>query len=241
VEVQTAGLFVGGEKDSLNGLTFHVLGGAYNPPVVTVNPPVDPTVDTPIQDAVDAAAPGSLIVVSPGSYHENVIMHNDVKLQGFGHGGAVGAPPPVTPDPPPELPGPEDPFATVGGEEPYGHIQGSVIDARYFSFNNAKIAAWEATLAGPASPFSGPADVPGGAAITIVAQDGEFGSSFNAAIDGFGITAARGERWRCLRPRLRPLPADQQQHLRGQRLHPRRRNQLGPAADRGWAAQQRER
>jgi hypothetical protein len=187
---QEVGTFVGGHKESLNGLTFHVLGGGYNPPIVTADPPAG-LADTPLQDAINAAAPGSLIVVNPGTYHENVILYNDVKLQGFGPGGVVGAPPPVVPEGEAPLPGPEDPFATGPGEEPFAHIQGSVIDGRFFAFDEARRTAWTSLLNSLA--YGGPAEVPTGAGITVVAEDGEFGSTFNAAIDGFGITAARGE------------------------------------------------
>ena len=193
VELDT-GPFDGGGKPSLNGLTLHVLGADYSPPIITVFPPAS-LADTPIQTAINAATPGSLVIVSPGTYHENVIMHKGVKLQGFGPGGAVGAPPAVTPDPPPEPPDPFDPPTTVPGEEPYAHIQGSVIDGRFYTFDADRRADWDATLAGPASPYSGPSEVRPGAGITVVAQDGEFviDPKFGASIDGFGITASRGE------------------------------------------------
>ncbi|NLG83257.1 MAG: pectin esterase [Firmicutes bacterium] len=61
------------------GLTLHLLGGAYRPPVIRV-----PEEAATIQAAVDAAAPGSLIVVAPGTYYENPILYKNVKLQGMG-------------------------------------------------------------------------------------------------------------------------------------------------------------
>lgn len=174
---------------SVNGLTFHKLGAGYNPPIVTVNPTTDPAA-TPIQDAIDAAAAGSLIIVQPGHYRENPILHKRVKLQGYGPGGFVGAPP----VPEQEI-NPADPPTTQTGEEPFAHILGSVIDGRFHQFVEANRLAWDATLAGAASPYGGPADVPSGAAITVVAAPGELDAvaSFRAQIDGFGITGSRGE------------------------------------------------
>ena len=170
-----------------------MLGTGYNPPVVNVSPPATP----PIQAAIDSASPGSLIVVAPGTYHENVILHKKVKLQGHGPGGAVG----VGNVEPTDFPCPEPncPPVTLPGEEPFTHIPGTVIDGRFFHFVESKRAAWQATLAGPAAGFSGPATVPAGAGITVVVQDGEFGpesgdpATTAAQIDGFGITASRGE------------------------------------------------
>jgi len=39
-----------------------------------------------IQQAINAASAGDLILVAPGTYHENVIMHKPVRLQGAGTG-----------------------------------------------------------------------------------------------------------------------------------------------------------
>lgn len=175
---------------ALSGLSIHLTGGAYTPPVVTVSPPVLLT-DTPIQDAIDAAAPGSLIVVEPGGYLENVILYKNVKLQGFGPGGVVGAPEVdrATPEDPPPTPFLIDP--------PFAHIQGTVIDGRYYAFDAARVAAWQALL-GSVS-YGGPSPAPAGAGITVLADPGEFGTDSPAPltarpmIDGFGITASRGE------------------------------------------------
>lgn len=42
-----------------------------------------------IQAAIDAALPGNLIIVAPGNYNENIVMHKPVKLQGSGTGATM--------------------------------------------------------------------------------------------------------------------------------------------------------
>ncbi|MEK7787131.1 MAG: hypothetical protein AAB658_17140 [Chloroflexota bacterium] len=180
-------------NDALSGISIHLTGGAYTPPVMTVSPPtaLSGPGSTPIQDAINAAASGSLIVVQPGGYLENVILYKNVKLQGFGPGGVVGAPEVdrATPEDPPPTPFLIDP--------PFAHIQGTVIDGRYYAFDAARVAAWQALL-GSVS-YGGPSPAPAGAGITVLADPGEFGTDSPAPltarpmIDGFGITASRGE------------------------------------------------
>ena len=41
---------------------------------------------SPLQVAIDSASPGDLILVQPGTYHENLIMWKPVRLQGVGAG-----------------------------------------------------------------------------------------------------------------------------------------------------------
>ncbi|MGE5552495.1 MAG: pectin esterase [Betaproteobacteria bacterium] len=62
------------------GITLHILGPGYNPPLFVATP------ETSIQAAIDAAPPGSLIVVAPGTYRESPILYKNVKLQGMGAG-----------------------------------------------------------------------------------------------------------------------------------------------------------
>jgi parallel beta-helix repeat protein len=77
------------------GLTFHVLGGrspgGYEPTVLTVRQDGGGDYAT-IQEAINAAQDGAdtLVVVYPGTYTENVILHKGLKLQGVGPGGPAG-------------------------------------------------------------------------------------------------------------------------------------------------------
>mgnify|MGYP005834784037 CR=1 FL=1 len=63
---------------SPTGITIHVLGGTYNPAVVTLTP------GTSIQQSIDAADANTLIIVPPGTYYESPILYKNVKLQGMG-------------------------------------------------------------------------------------------------------------------------------------------------------------
>ncbi|MGH6641555.1 MAG: hypothetical protein ACRED3_02545, partial [Bradyrhizobium sp.] len=163
------------QKTGVSGITIHVLGSGYNPPVATVS--------STIQAAIDAALPGTLIIVPPGTYAENIILWKPVKLQGYGPGGVVGSPES------------ERGGAIPPGEDPFSNYPGSVIDGRFFTFNEGIRTAWHTTLSGIA--YDGPATVAEGAAVTVVAAssgDNAFDAiaGFKPQIDGLGITAARG-------------------------------------------------
>ena len=54
-------------------------------------------------------------------------------LQGHGPGGAIGAPESDI-----------APSRSAAGEDPFGHMPGSVIDGRYYTFDADKRAAWDA-------------------------------------------------------------------------------------------------
>src|SRR4029079_9145104 len=64
-----------GGQSSVNGITLHVTGTGYSPNIVNVGPwtPGNPHV---LQNAIDAGSttPGSLLVLSPGTYNENIVM-----------------------------------------------------------------------------------------------------------------------------------------------------------------------
>jgi len=83
------------DQTAPTGLTFHVLGGwlfiRYEPTVLTVRQDGSGDYAT-IQEAINAAADGAdtLIVVYPGVYAENLILHKGFKLQGIGPGGPLG-------------------------------------------------------------------------------------------------------------------------------------------------------
>src|SRR5262249_36012666 len=81
-----------GGDSSVNGITVHGLGAngtggnavSYNPPIVNVPPP-PPAGTNPhaLQDAIDGAAAGSLVVLSPGVYNENILLWKPLKIQGL--------------------------------------------------------------------------------------------------------------------------------------------------------------
>ncbi|MBV1853885.1 right-handed parallel beta-helix repeat-containing protein [Catellatospora tritici] len=162
-----------------NGLTFHILGNTagseYAPPVVDVDPPTNPHA---IQNAINAATPGSLLVLRPGVYRENVVLWKRLKLQGLGPGGIVGA----------------RELQQRSPDDPRFNIQGTVIDGRFFQDNKA---AWQATVASLGSLAGVDASHPvlPGADITVVARkkDDYTTSSRPARIDGIGVTTGRGE------------------------------------------------
>jgi hypothetical protein len=194
-----------GGKNTVNALTFHVLvpgggGGAttYNPTVFEVGvgkayDPTDPARNTgdpangigpyehALQDALNDAAnlggnnPKALVVVYPGpvdnsnpryngrgAYYENLVIHSPVKLQGVGPGGVypanLGLPP----------------------------VQGSIIDGIGFGGDTNMSLAWEELVL--SLNRAGNQDISGGQVIYVLPQStNQFGSSFNAAIDGLDI------------------------------------------------------
>ena len=77
-------------KTSPTGITFHKIGGAYTPTILTVDDD-GPADYTTIQAAIDAASGDTLVVVKPGTYYDAVTLNKaGVKLQGYGPGADDG-------------------------------------------------------------------------------------------------------------------------------------------------------
>jgi hypothetical protein len=191
-----------GSVSSANGITIHVLGSngagpnlvTYNPNVVNVPPPPPPTpgITDPsnvLQNAINGAAAGSLLVLSPGTYNENVLVWKPLKIQGLGPGGIIGA----------------HELQSRAAEDPRFHVLGSVVDGRYFAQNAASFDATvtaNAPYANSAPPFNA---VLRGADLTVVAKTasaynvpslpaGQDSPAFNGArIDGLGLMTGQGE------------------------------------------------
>ncbi len=180
---------------TVNGLTYHVIGGAYNPTVLevgpgVVNPRYDPTnaagdihaIQHAIDDAAASAAP-DLVVVYPnvadpvnprnnprGAYYENLIVTKPVKIQGVGPGGT----------------NPTTGFTT----------RGSIIDAGAFAGDGVVATDWYTTLgalpiAANQTQWDGNQNVFDGAGITIFARAGTFKAAsdagYGASIDGLDL------------------------------------------------------
>ena len=188
----------GGGVPSVNGITIHALGTGggvtYNPPIVNVAPPPPGpgTSATALQDAINGAAAGSLLVLSQGTYNENVLVWKPLKIQGLGPGGIIGA----------------HEFQGRDPEDPRFNIKGSIVDGRFFQQN---FAGFDATVSAHAPyvlpPFtSGAAStVLRGADLTVVAQNttaydvtalgaGQDSPGFGGArIDGLGLITGHGD------------------------------------------------
>jgi hypothetical protein len=162
-----------------NGLTLHVRGNSggvnYQPAIVNVAAPTTPNA---IQNAVNAAGAGSLLVLQPGVYHENVLLWKPLILQGLAPGGLVGA----------------SEQQQRAPEDPRFNIQGTVIDGRFFQDNKT---AWAGALtaAGSLAGVDAAHPVLEGAGITVAAKTTTaFPSGLGAArVDGIGITTGRGQ------------------------------------------------
>ena len=156
-------------KRTVNGLTFHVIGGAYNPTLYPVGP--GRTYAT-IQAAVNAAASAGgtqlrLVIVYPGTtaqwnpqgaYFENVVLYAPVMLQGVGPGGV-----------------------RANGST----VLGSVIDGRGIGGDSPYATDWRNFVLGLA--WDGNQAIYEGAVVYVVASNGEFTASRSASIDGFTI------------------------------------------------------
>ncbi|MET8353212.1 hypothetical protein [Micromonospora sp. NPDC005206] len=189
-----------GGVSSVNGITLHVLGSngsgtdvvTYTPTVVNVPPPPPATGNGGVhalQNAINSAVPGSLLVLSPGVYNENVLLWKPLKLQGRGPGGIIGAHELQARDP----------------EDARFNVPGTVIDGRYFQQNASD---YDATISAN-SPYAGVTNnglvgnhpVLRGADITVLAKTAtayDIGTGLTAAfnrarIDGLGLTTGQGD------------------------------------------------
>jgi hypothetical protein len=182
-----------GGVSSVNGITIHVLGSSgsganavsYTPPIVNVPPPPPAGTNAhALQAAIDGAAAGSLLVLSPGVYNENVLVWKPLKLQGLGPGGIIGA----------------HELQARDAEDPRFNVVGTVIDGRYFQQNAPN---YDATVAAHA-PYAGvDADHPvlRGADVTLAAKTTgayDLGTGNNATfararVDGLALMTGQGE------------------------------------------------
>jgi hypothetical protein len=184
---------VNGGVSSVNGITLHVMGTngtgtntlTYNPSVVNV---AAPSITGPnahaLQNAIDTAAAGSLLVLSPGVYNENVVVWKPLKIQGRGAGGIIGAHELQARDP----------------EDPRFHVVGSVIDGRYFTENAAGFDA-TVTAHGPYAGVDADHPVLRGGDVTLLAQNtsaynlpaGINGTFAQARVDGLALMTGQGQ------------------------------------------------
>jgi hypothetical protein len=163
----------GNGQKTVNGLTFHVLGGAYSPTVYEVGAGKPYAV---IQDAIDAAEAANgddLVVVYPGTpdfsnprvnprgaYFENLVITRPIKLQGVGPGGFQGT-------------------------TPGTFVPGTIIDGSAFGGDTALATAWYDKVGG--LTWDGNQNVNDGEVIYILTQDGRFQADYKASIDGIDI------------------------------------------------------
>jgi large repetitive protein len=165
-----------GGLSSTSSITLHVLGTGYNPTVVKVGTPASSP--HALQNAIDGATAGSLLVLSPGVYNENIVLYKRLIIQGLGPGGIIGA----------------HELNTKSPDDPRFNIPGSVIDGRFFHDNEA---AWDATVnsIGTIVGVDGSHPVLRGADITVVAPSTSTftNSQQSARIDGVGLQLGHGD------------------------------------------------
>jgi hypothetical protein len=180
-----------GGGTTTNGITIHVLGTGYNPPVVNMPPLPAPAArtGTELQTAINSAAPGSLLVVGTGTYNENVLVSKRLIIQGHGPGGVIGA----------------HELQQRAPEDPRFNVPGSVVDGRFFNTTRSLPGGWDDSLANlTLGGYAGDSGflILDGADITVAAPaTGTFTSgstpaqiALNAArIDGLGLQLGTGE------------------------------------------------
>ena len=160
---------------TVNGLTFHVLGGSYTPTVREVGPGRQYATIQAALNAGFASTANDLVVVYPntatqlnprGAYYENLIMASPVKLQGVGPGGFQGQ----------------------------DYVAGTVLDASAFGGDTQLATDWY-TLLGSLT-WDGNQNPSDGQGIYVLASQNattatgrarQFTSAFPASIDGFEV------------------------------------------------------
>jgi hypothetical protein len=169
-------------QETVNGLTIHVLGGGYNPTLFEVGPGKPYAT---IQGAIDAAAGPSgdgngLVVVYPaatspftnplGIWFENPIIYSPIMLQGIGPGGTY-----------------PDGAGVLGSILDGRGMGGTEVYAEWWRLHMGDI--WLNRGGWDGSPVDGDGNprIYEGQVITVLANDGEFDSTFPATIDGFTI------------------------------------------------------
>jgi SdrD B-like protein len=156
---------------TINALTFHVLGSGYDPTIYEVGPS---KAYHRIQDALEAAAsdPTTLVVIYPnapgaftplGDYHESIVIHSPVKLQGVGPGGT---------------------------RKDGSYVLGAIVNGQGFA--NTNFAAWRVLVEGlkavpGTSVWAGNKNIYEGQVVYVLAGATNFGSDYRASIDGLTI------------------------------------------------------
>ncbi|MGZ4602231.1 MAG: hypothetical protein ACXV0U_01390, partial [Kineosporiaceae bacterium] len=193
-------------KPSVNGLTFHVLGGtgatAYTPTVIQVNKPTGaPTVPGEINAN---ALPGAVVEGDPNGTPENILQLAVDRAATVTSGRALVAVWPKTP----VANNPQGEYyenlvvhsnVKIQGVGPGGTyldaaratktVPGTRLDGLGFNPDNNAGAAWVATVA--ATPHVGPDAVPDAAVVTYLGRPTDFvktGNTFYGALDGVTVT-----------------------------------------------------
>ena len=160
---------------TVNGLTFHVMGGSYTPTVREVGPGRQYATIQAALNASFSSSANDLVVVYPntatqqnprGAYFENLIMASPVKLQGVGPGGFQGQ----------------------------DFVGGTILDASGFGGDTQLAADWY-TLLGTLTWDGNQAPNDGEGIYVLASQNAttaagrarQFTAGFPAAIDGFDL------------------------------------------------------
>jgi len=164
-------------RSTVDGITFHVIGGTYNPTILEVGPgktyapanTLPAAADHAIQRALDAAPANALVVVYPGlaadqrtnprgAYFENLVITKPVKLQGVGPGGV-----------------------RANGQT----VPGSIIDGSAFAGDSPVSTDWVAKVA--TLSWVGNQTVNDGAVITLFAPATTTYATNGPTVDGFDL------------------------------------------------------